>query len=563
MKHEEDHGEGEGQGAAASPEPHGDEEGPPPPGGRIPPLKSRLRSASWPLLAACLALLLAVFGLWQASLHLTGNRLIYPLDDAYIHMAVARNLAEHGVWGVTPYGFSSSTSSLLWPLLLSGGEVLVGKAEGLPLLLSLLGALLCLAVASWALAEGRAGVRLLWLLSVVFLTPLPTLVVTGMEHSLHICATLLFATLLYRILDGRRPASGLALAGAAAVATSLRYESLFLVAAAGLMLAVHRQHRLVFMVGAAALVAPLAYAFVSVARSWYPLPNSVLLKGASFDPATPGGMVELLGGRSLRMLAQAPHVLVLVLLVLGLLAFAPGRPAQRALQIIFVLTALLHMQFADTGWLYRYEAYLVALGLVTLGLSLPLGNRPAQARPPIATAARGLLIAIVAYPLLARGAHALLETPRASKNIFDQQYQMGLFLRRFYPGAAVVANDIGAISYLADVRLLDLYGLASMDVARARRSGGLGRETLARLAAAHRAQVILVYRSWFSNVLPPDWLEAGSWRVPEQVVVAHRVVSFYALDRAGQDRLLQSLRAFQSEMPGDVEVRLRTAADEP
>jgi hypothetical protein len=47
------------------------------------------------------------------------------------------------------------------------------------------------------------------------------------------------------------------------------------------------------------------------------------------------------------------------------------------------------------------------------------------------------------------------------------------------------------------------------------------------------------------------------------VVVAHRVVSFYALDRAGRDRLWQSLRAFQSEMPADVEVRLRETADEP
>jgi hypothetical protein len=563
MKHEADHREGQGQGVAVSPEPHGAEEGVPPQGGGIVRRKGRRLSASWPLLAACLALLLTVLGLMRASLQLTEGQLIYPLDDAYIHMAVARNLAEHGVWGVTRHGFSSSTSSLLWPLLLAGGEALVGQTKASPLLLSLIGALLCLTVASWALADRPAGVRLLSLVSIVFLTPLPTLVLTGMEHALHACATLLFATLIFRILDGKRPTSTLALAGAAALATSLRYESLFLVAAAGLVLALNRRHRLVVIVGAAALVAPLAYALVSVSRSWYPLPNSVILKGASFETDTPGGWVELLGGRSLRMLSQAPHVLVLVLLVLGLLAFAPGRPAQRALQMFFALTALLHMQFADTGWLYRYEAYLVALGLLTLGLSLPEGRRLAAAAPPIATGALGLLLAIGAYPLLSRAVRALTETPRASKNIFDQQYQMGLFLRRFYPGAAVVANDIGAISYLADVRLLDLYGLASMEVARARRAGGLGRETVARLAAAHRAQVVLIYRSWFSHLLPQDWLEVGSWRAPEQVVVAHRVVSFYALDRAGHDRLLQSLRTFQSEMPGDVEVRLHTAADEP
>ena len=33
---------------------------------------------------------------------------------------IAKNVAEHGVWGVTPYSFSPSSSSLLWPALLAG-----------------------------------------------------------------------------------------------------------------------------------------------------------------------------------------------------------------------------------------------------------------------------------------------------------------------------------------------------------------------------------------------------------------------------------------------------------
>jgi hypothetical protein len=518
-----------------------------------------------PLLIGSGALVLAVAALVLVSLRLTGHRLVYPLDDAYIHMAVARNLAEHGVWGVTRHGFSSSTSSLLWPAMLAGSGALIGRGQAaLPLLLNLIGAVLCLAVASWALSDRPARWRALLLLGLVFLTPLPTLVLVGMEHTLHVCAALLFLALVFRVLEGGRPPDAPGLALTAALATALRYESFFLVGAAGLVLAHERRGRQAMTVGLAALVAPVAYALVSLSQGWYLLPNSVLLKGARFDPTTPAGLIDLLGGRSLSMLWHTPAVLVLVLICLGLRLLAPRQPAVSGVQAIFVLTVLLHMQFADTGWLYRYEAYLVALGLLALGLSLPGGEgRPRALHGATSLAATVAMAAVIAYPLLERAVRALGETPRASKNIFDQQYQMGVFLRQFYPGAAVVANDIGAISYLADVRLLDLYGLASMEVARAHRAGGLSRETVTRLASQHRADVVLIYRSWFAQVLPRDWLEAGSWRAPEQAVVADRVVSFYALDPAGRDRLVKSLRAFQKEMPHDVVVRLQAAPDEP
>jgi hypothetical protein len=57
---------------------------------------------------------------------------------------------------------------------------------------------------------------------------------------------------------------------------------------------------------------------------------------------------------------------------------------------------------------------------------------------------------------------SLVITPQASRNIYEQQYQMGMFLKRCYPGKAVAVNDICAVSYLADVRLVDLLGLARM-----------------------------------------------------------------------------------------------------
>ncbi len=43
----------------------------------------------------------------------------YPADDAYIHLGIARHLVEDRVWGIDASGFSSTSSSPGWTILLS------------------------------------------------------------------------------------------------------------------------------------------------------------------------------------------------------------------------------------------------------------------------------------------------------------------------------------------------------------------------------------------------------------------------------------------------------------
>lgn len=66
------------------------------------------------------------------------NHFTYALDDAYIHMSIAKNFALHGVWGVTKYEFSSSASSLLWPLLLSAIYFVTGANDLIPVILNII-----------------------------------------------------------------------------------------------------------------------------------------------------------------------------------------------------------------------------------------------------------------------------------------------------------------------------------------------------------------------------------------------------------------------------------------
>jgi hypothetical protein len=68
-----------------------------------------------------------------ASYRQAEGHFIYALDDTYIGMMIAKNLAMHGVWGVSPYEFSSSTSTPLFVLLLSVVYRVFGVSEVAPL----------------------------------------------------------------------------------------------------------------------------------------------------------------------------------------------------------------------------------------------------------------------------------------------------------------------------------------------------------------------------------------------------------------------------------------------
>ncbi len=522
------------------------------------------RERVWGAMPAAAAYWTAVGALLYAGLSRTAGRLVYPLDDTYVHMAMAKNMAWHGVWGVTSEHFTSASSSPLWTGLLAISYAIAGVSDWTPLVLNLAaGTAVVFSIHRLLREAGLAPLAAsVASIALVFLGTLPTLTVLGMEHSLHVLITLWFVWLGVRLAATRdhalRPLLIVVALGAALTLT--RYEGAFAVMCVTGVLVLAGRWRAAVAVAVIGALPIVVYGLWSQAQGGFLLPNSVLLKAAT-PPLTAVGLVQLFAfWPALTSLAVNPHLAFLLLTVLAL-ALAAHRqsssPERIYLALVFAASTLLHMQFARAGWFYRYETYLVVLGLVTASMLIAdqEWSRPRAGRAPLAPVLAMLMLAgVVSFPMVRRAVNALRQTPVAVSNIFEQQVQAGLFLGEFYQGRRVAVNDVGAIGYLADVRLLDVWGLASADTASLKRSGTFTTSALAALATRDDAEIAIIYPSWLGEYggVPAAWQKVGEWRVTDNVVLGENGMSFYAITAEARDRLIANLTSYSSKLPAAV-----------
>jgi hypothetical protein len=148
------------------------------------------------LFVAILALLVPIVWIELDILIQTRGTIAYPLDDAFINLTLAKNLAFEQVWGITKYSFTSVSTSLLYPFVLGFIYLVSGVSLVVPLLVNVVAAIWFVkALHGWLIGHsiGPAG-QLVILLSVIWLTPLPLLVVSGMEYTVELLFTFLFLT---------------------------------------------------------------------------------------------------------------------------------------------------------------------------------------------------------------------------------------------------------------------------------------------------------------------------------------------------------------------------------
>lgn len=533
----------------------------------------------WPLAAALLVTFTFILLAERGILRMTGGVFMYPLDDPFIHMQVARNLAFHGVWGINPAEFASASSSLLYTLLLAFFSRLTSLGMVIPFVINCIAACLLLAVIHrWLFRQAVGAVwRAAILIMLVIFLPLPVLVISGMEHTLQCIFCWLFVTRMAGWLEygqGRKLPVELVLY--AVLVTAIRYEGMFLVAMGCLLLLYKRQWAAGFVLGGIALLPIVLFGIYSVRQGSYFLPNSVLVKSENL-PFSVKGMVEYVNNILINKLTVVkPQVkaigspppgisllatqrLLFVFPLAYLLYMRLMREKRVFADILVMVTGctLLHLALAATGWLYRYEAYLVMMALVVVPVIVYQSRGQGMYPGRKELYGRGfavLLLFALFFPFVLRSAAAYSNIRQACVNIYQQQYQMGRFLKKYHMGDAVAANDIGAISYYGDIRTVDLWGLGDIEVARSRKGGYWSPAFLDSLVRRRQVKVMIVYDEWFSPELLSRWTKVATWQIQNNVILGGDTVSFYVPDRGDGAVLLGQLKEFQSSLPEGVTV---------
>ncbi|MFW9807270.1 MAG: hypothetical protein ACFFFK_11130 [Candidatus Thorarchaeota archaeon] len=511
-----------------------------------------------PLLIALFCLWISLVVLYAAILIINSGIMVYTLDDAYIHLAISKNLNLYSVFGITRYEFSSSTSSPLWNLMVSAVFLLVGINDLVPLVLNVIFATVAVMVFYFLLKDFEMGSKYLTivLISFVFFTSLPSLVFTGLEHMLHIVFSIPLVLLSARILSqdesSRRQSTVLLIV--TFFSSAVRIETIFLVFPVVLLFSMKKKWTYVIAILGMTALPWLAYGIISVQNGWLLVSNSLLVK--SVDAMNEG--VRFFFVRGIGALFVSPHLLALLAASIKLTSSKELGfwHVNNVMKLIFVPACLLQVQLGRVGWFFRYEAYIVAIGIFVVSIQ---GYKfISKLDLPSLTIRKGIekdrlygliLLTLFMAPLVGRGFLAVYWTPDASNNIYEQQYQMGLFLDRFYTGETVLLNDIGCANYLADIRCVDKWGIGTLEIGEVLINGSMSTSVLQSIATQRGVKIAIVYAD---SLIPEDWEPVGEWTIRHNIVAHASTVTFYSILPSERDRLIDNLVLFSPDLPENV-----------
>lgn len=422
-----------------------------------------------------------------------GGTFVYALDDAEIHMAVAREIAT-GHYGLGPDTATAPASSILWPLLLA-------PFMYLPLAFMMPFVMGC--IIGTAIVEAVRRLLALWVTDGTWVALLASIIVLlanqaglpflGMEHGLHVLLSLI---LLHTIAASKKSPPSSWIAVVMVLTPAVRYEGLALSGLAAIVLWWRGYRGIAAMgFGGAFLVLGTFSVFLAVnGLGW--LPSSVLVK--SFATGADNGNTGLWNNIVLNVSGGSGRALLVASAIVTLIGIVARRTPLGITALVVAIVTLAQIVAGRTGWFTRYDAMAWTLLACMIVVAIWTYGRSHRT---IATMLAIVLLAC-SYPFLA----ATKKLPFVSLNQLAMQEQMARFAATWKRPVAV--NDIGAVAYHARGAVVDLWGLDDVRVARRRMEAKDG-AWMDSLCTHRGADVVWIYSSWFPH-RPAEWTRIGS-----------------------------------------------------
>ncbi len=448
----------------------------------------------------------------------------YPLDDSWIHLAFARHLAGGDGFGINPGQASTGSTSPLWTLVLAAGFLLGATHETWPWVVGAL----CLAASGFA---GAMALRALlagvpekgkaWQLAMAAGVPAVSLLIVfsrGMAWSAAGAMEVpLFAALLLWAWAVHARRGGGLWGLPAGLATLARPEGFLFV----ILLAVtSRPPRRAAVNLSLALLCYAPYGLFCLLASGRPLPGTFYAKTTRAVAGLPDIAYVAKAAGLLWQVAAPGCLLFLAGLLAGLIARRFHATSWRTLLPGVLFPVALVAAYAAMGrtflfaggagnfgrYLYPLSPFLAVAGMWGLLQLVTLHRAHSAARRVAVTFLCGVIVALVVWQAASGRAHARFFAHNVRDIQAMQVAMAGRLDERLPAGSWVAANDVGALSYLTELRVLDLVGIVSPEVQAALfplrgREGAVRERALFDVIVAKQPLAIVVFPRWYPAIL--------------------------------------------------------------
>lgn len=478
----------------------------------------------------------------------------YTLDDAYIHLSLAQNIFECN-YGINHSEFSSPSSSIVWPFLLAPFSK-IKIFYLLPLFFNIIFTFISLHVLFNLLEKifniKLSAIPIIWLIFITFILlvclNIIGIIFLGMEHSLQSLSVFIIALGLINFVRNQNISKLLSIS--IVLSPLIRYENLAISIPAILFLFLSGKKKISIILFCLIVFLLLSFSYFLYINSGEILPSSVLLKSSQFNESNIfiSPIKNFL--KSLKINEGLRLAFSLFLLVTYIL-YSNSNKSSKYLALITSLSIFLHMSFGQYGWFQRYEIYIWIFALIII---LYLFNPFIKSVFLIPSLKNVLILLLGSFLFFHHYYYALLATPLASNNIYEQHYFMHRFVKDFYKGNVGV-HDIGYVSFDNSFYVLDINGLSSKKVIEYKKNGISSKQWLDHLSKEYDVKMFLIYDSIIS--VPDTWIKLGVLQLSRKNIIAFdEKVAFYVTSERDLEYVKSIIYKYKKILPSKVKFKI-------